>query len=261
MEHEPHGPDARAEDAGARVVALLDASRQSLAALSAAVELAVSRRAELLALYVEDIDLLTCAAFPFSCEVGARSGLSRPLSVAGLEANIARRLVHIHRALDRAVAGRDLRHRLEVSRGRVVAEALAKAAPGDVLVLGKTGDTEALGARLGSTSRRLLLEAPCTVLIWEERRPYRRGPLYCLHGGPNGLGGGLNDGPRGEPPGWLAALFEGLAPLPVRHAQGLVEWLAHGTSGGLLLGRDELARLLAEDPELLGRLPLPVVVT
>ena len=56
----------------ARVLALLDASRHSLAALTAAVNLASLRHAELVALYVEDMDLLRCAAFPFSCEIGAQ---------------------------------------------------------------------------------------------------------------------------------------------------------------------------------------------
>src|SRR5690554_7686079 len=62
-----------------RVLALLDDSRQSQAALAAAVALADEASAELVALFIEDLDLLRCAAFPFSCEVGASTGLTRPL--------------------------------------------------------------------------------------------------------------------------------------------------------------------------------------
>ncbi|MBA2778955.1 universal stress protein [Billgrantia kenyensis] len=242
----------------ARVLALLDASRHSLAALAAAVDLASQRHAELVALYVEDLDLLKCAAFPFSCEIGAQSGLSRPLTHDSLEASIARQLQRVNQALTGAVAGRSLRHRLEVSRGQVAATALAMAEPGDVLVLGKTGLSERWGSRLGSTSRRLILEAPCTVLLWDERHPYRRGPLRWLETPPEGA----TPLATGTPviADWLAALFDGIAPLPVQHAGELERMLARADAGGLLLQRGELDVLLKEDPELLARVPLPILV-
>lgn len=236
----------------ARVLALLDASRHSLAALAAAVDLASSRQAELVAVYVEDLDLLSCAAFPFSCEIGAQSGVARPLTADTLEASIARQLQRVHQALERAVAGRSLRHRLEVSRGPVAGEALAKATPADVLVLGKAGTTERWGTRLGSTSRRLILNAPCTVLLWDERHPFQRGPLRVLsQGQSNGAG---------ELPDWLTALFDGLSPLPIRHARELESQLAHANAGGLLLHRAELEQLLDEDPDLLANVPVAIVV-
>ena len=52
-----------------RVLTMLDASRHSRMALQAAVELAREHRAELVALYVEDENLLRSADFPFACEV------------------------------------------------------------------------------------------------------------------------------------------------------------------------------------------------
>ncbi|MBZ0331027.1 universal stress protein [Halomonas sp. ANAO-440] len=235
-----------------RVLALLDASRHSQAALAAAVDLASRRHAELVAVYVEDLDLLSCAAFPFSCEIGAQSGVTRPLTADTLEASIARQLQRVNQALALAVAGRDLRHRLEVSRGPVVGEALAKAGAGDVLVLGKTGTTERWGTRLGSTSRRLILEAPCTVLLWDERHPFRRGPLRMLSQA-------QSNGERAIPD-WLTALFDGPSPLPVRHARELEKQLTRADTGGLLLHRTELEQLLDEDPELLANVPLPIVV-
>lgn len=253
-------PDKPQELQAARVLALLDASRHSLAALDAAVELASQRHVELVALYVEDIDLLRCAAFPFSCEIGAQSGLTRPLTPGSLEASIARQLRRVHQALSGAVAGRSLRHRLEVSRGQVATAALAMARKDDVLVLGKTGASEHWGTRLGSTSRRLILEAPCTVLLWDERHPFKRGPLRWLAASP-GSGGSPEQAVTPALAEWLASLFEGAAPLPVSHAGELERALAHAGAGGLLLHRDELTRLLVEDPELFARVPLPIIVT
>ncbi|MGM0703494.1 MAG: universal stress protein [Pseudomonadota bacterium] len=254
----PHPPERRSGEGPtsselARVLALLDASRHSLVALAAAVDLATRRRAELVALYVEDTDLLNCAGFPFAREIGAQSGLARPLTDSSLEVAIARQRSRIHQALERAVAGRELRHRLEVSRGQVVAETLAQATPGDVLVMGKAGMSERFGPRLGSTSRRVLLHAPCTVLVWDERHAFRRGLLRLVDHTRSPLEGGTL-------PGWLAAMFDGVTPLPAHRAGELERLLARSEAGGLLLHRAQLTRLLDEDPDMLARIPLPVVV-
>lgn len=241
-----------------RVVALLDDSRQSQAALAAAVTLADEVSAELVALFIEDLDLLRCAAFPFTCEVGASTGLARPLESAELEASLVRQGQRITRALEKAVAGRTLRHRLQVSRGQVVGEALAAAAPGDVLVLGKAGLSSRWGwsSRLGSTSRRLVREAPCTVIIWDERHPPVPGPLRYLRGEAPTLPWGetLAEASRSHP------LFHGREELATMSAPELERFLAHARSGALVISRRTLTRLFDEDPEVLARIPVPVVV-
>jgi len=231
-----------------RVLALLDASRHSLAALQAAVELAAQRRAELLALYVEDQDLLHSAEFPFALEVGARSGLARPLTPVQMQATLARQLQRARGALEAAVAGRNLAHSLQVSRGRVVAAALAVAGPGDLLVLGKAGlSAHCGGVRLGSNCRALVLQAPCAVLLQDERHPPRTGPLRVLS--------------EPVPEALLALpLCDHIERLPVQDALGLERLLAPARSGALLLHRAELQQLTGEDPELLARIPVPVIV-
>lgn len=233
-----------------RVLTLLDASRHSLAALAAAVELAAERHAELVALFVEDQELVSSAGFPFAREIGAVSGRVRRLSREELLAGQARQARRVTEALEAAVAGRELRHELRVSRGGIVSEAQALAGPGDVLVLGKAGFSGHWGVRLGSTSRALMLEAPCTVIIWDERLPLARGPLRTL-GEPAAAA---------EIPDVLARLFEGVEVLEQRDARGLEERLRRATSGALLLHRPWLARLAEQDPDLLARLPIPVIV-
>lgn len=231
-----------------RVLALLDASRHSLAALGAAVELAAQRRAELVALYIEDQDLLHSAEFPFALEVGARSGLARPLSPTRMQAAMARQLQRARGALEAAVAGRNLAHSLQVSRGRVVAAALAIVGPDDLLVLGKAGlSAHCGGVRLGSNCRALILQAPCAVLLHDERHPPRTGPLRVLS----------------EPaPEELLRLplCDRVERLPQQDAPGLERSLASARSGALLLRRTELRQLSGEDPELLARIPVPVIV-
>jgi len=241
-----------------RVVALLDDSRQSQAALAAAVALADQVSAELVALFIEDLDLLRCTAFPFSFEVGASTGLARPLELPELEASLGRQVQRITRAREQAVAGRELPHRLQVSRGQVVSEALAEAAPGDVLVLGKAGLSSRWGwsARLGSTSRRLVLEAPCTVIIWDERHPPAPGPLRTLRGEAPTLPWGetLAEASRNHP------LFRGREELAPMAAPELERFLARARSGALVISRQTLTRLFDDDPEVLARIPVPVVV-
>ncbi|QFU01876.1 Universal stress protein family protein [Halomonas sp. THAF5a] len=233
-----------------RVLTLLDASRHSLAALGAAVELAAARHAELVALFVEDQELVSSAGFPFAREIGAVSGRVRRLSREALLAGQARQARRVTEALEVAVAGRELRHELRVSRGGVVSEAQALAGPGDVLVLGKAGFSGHWGVRLGSTSRALMLSAPCTVVIWDERLPLARGPLRTLRDPPAAP----------EVPDLLARLFDGVEVLEETDARELEARLRRTTSGALLLHRPRLARLAEQDPDLLARLPIPVIV-
>ena len=68
-----------------RVLILLDGSRLSLAALEAAAEIAAARNAEVLGIFVEEINLLRAAGYGFAQEVGGSSGLARPLETAALE--------------------------------------------------------------------------------------------------------------------------------------------------------------------------------
>jgi nucleotide-binding universal stress UspA family protein len=243
-----------APDEHARVLALLDASRHSLAALAAAVDLAVTRQVELLALYVEDQDLLGSAGFPFAREVGAVSGRVRRLSRTDLEAGMARQTRRVTEALDAAVAGRSLRHQLRVSRGRVVSEALSLARPGDLLVLGKAGLSGRWGARLGSTSRALAVQAPCTVILWDERLPPGRGTLRIL-GAPGAAGGLVPPIPEA-----LVGLFDGTQTLQVADVRELERQVARVANGALLLHRHQLVHLADQDADLLTRLPMPVIV-
>ncbi|GGX80829.1 hypothetical protein GCM10007160_05040 [Litchfieldella qijiaojingensis] len=247
----PNSGGAARHHVQARVLVLLDASRHSLAALSVAVDLACRRHAELVALFVEDHDLLRSTDFPFACEVGMASGMARPLSLSMLETHLIRQRENVRQALSEMVAGREVRHSLKVSRGRVVTEALALATRSDVLVLGKAGVSAQWGGRLGSTSRALVLQAPCTVLLWNETRPMERGPLLAI---------GESSAPAGND--WLVdnPLFDTVERLPEVGVSALERRLAMSPCGALLLSRTQLAHLVDEDPELLARLPLPLVV-
>lgn len=163
-----------------RILILLDGSRLSLAALEAAAEIAAARNAEVLGIFVEETNLLRAAGYGFAREVGGSSGLARPLEVAALETRMQVLAEQARRTLQQTMAGRGLVQSLKLCRGRVAEEVLNLMQPDDLVVLGRVGWSCIPGARLGSTARILLRQAPCEVLLWVEPRHQRQSRVVVL---------------------------------------------------------------------------------
>ena len=68
-----------------RVLVLLDGSRMSYAALQAAVGIAANTGADVLGVFVEELNQLRSAGYGFAREVGGSSGISRPLAAGDVE--------------------------------------------------------------------------------------------------------------------------------------------------------------------------------
>lgn len=167
-----------------RVVVALDASPHSLAALQAAVDLAAAHRLELLAVFVEDLRLLQATALPFAREVGAFSGVARPLDAAQTERRLHDLALRVEALVATAAARAGVAWSFRVRRGDVVAEILASAGESDVLSLGAAGWSPMRTRALGETAGRLVhlargpmllarhgtrLSAPLLVLLEGER--------------------------------------------------------------------------------------------
>lgn len=142
----------------------------SYAALQAAAEIAANTGADVLGVFVEEVNQLRSAGFGFAREVGASSGVSRPLGAGEVEQRMRRLAGQARQALAGAVAAYGGRHTLSVARGHVIDEVLALAGPQDLLVLGRVGWSSAPGARLGSTAKGLVRRSPGRVLLWCEGR-------------------------------------------------------------------------------------------
>jgi nucleotide-binding universal stress UspA family protein len=175
-------PTARADPGTStgRVLVLLDGSRMSYAALRAAAEIAASTGADVLGVFVEELNQLRSAGYGFAREVGASSGVSRPFDPAGVEQRMQRLADKARRALAGAVAPHGGRHSLSIARGHVIDEVLALAGPGDLLVLGRVGWSSAPGARLGSTAKGLVHRSPGRVLLWCEKRSLPQGRVVVF---------------------------------------------------------------------------------
>lgn len=119
-----------------RILVASDASALGLSALARASELAARLDAELMALFVEDLNLLRLAALPFAGELGRESGTRRSLELQVLERSLRADAEKAQRTLAEAAQRVPLRWSFSVTRGRLPAVALDPVHAADLVVLG-----------------------------------------------------------------------------------------------------------------------------
>jgi len=110
-----------------RIVVALDAGTPARD-LDAAVALAGRTGAELLGLFVEDIELIRFAALPFAREIGAASAARRELDVASVERALRALANEAERLLAGAAGRSSVPWSFRVARGMLVDVLLAAAA-------------------------------------------------------------------------------------------------------------------------------------
>lgn len=165
-----------------RILVALDASPHSLAALQAATELASRFEAELVGLYVEDVNVLRLAGLPFVREVGLFSARSRRVRRETMDREMRAHLARARRLFRRAAARAQVQAMFRVARGVVASEVLSAARDSDVLILGRAGWTFPPTRRWGSTARSALVQAPGLTLVLQDgtRLGY---PIFVLYDG------------------------------------------------------------------------------
>jgi nucleotide-binding universal stress UspA family protein len=156
------------ETAIRRIVVALDASLHSLAALEAASTLAGVLDAELVGVFVEDIDLIHLAGLPFAREFSLWSQLARPLDPLSMERQLRMQAEKVRQALAGVAARRRLRWSFRIVRGHVAAELLTAAAAADLLALGKASGASTRRVPLGSTARLVIAQASRSVLLLQQ---------------------------------------------------------------------------------------------
>ena len=167
-------PAPRAE----RVLALLEGAATD-AVLEAAAEMAAARRLPLVALVIEDVQLLASAGLPFAREIGPVSGASRPLSAAGVEARMQEHSERLRGQLEELARRHGIAAELDVRRGPRAQTVLARLHPADTLVLRRSHALE----RPFALFERVLAGARCTVLVSGEhgaRRAARGMPMLLI---------------------------------------------------------------------------------
>ncbi|MCB8945080.1 MAG: universal stress protein [Ardenticatenaceae bacterium] len=135
-----------------RIAVALDTSPHSRAALLAAVKVAAQLQAQLIGIFVEDLNLLRLAQLPFAHEVRYASPTPQKLDTGQLEMQLHSQANHAREELRQIAETHNLAWSFQVLRGMVAAELLAAAQDADLLVLGRTG-RPAPRNWLGSTAR------------------------------------------------------------------------------------------------------------
>jgi nucleotide-binding universal stress UspA family protein len=148
-----------------RILVALDASPHSLAALEAASELAGALKAELVGIYVEDVNLLHLAGLPFAREVEYPSGVARTLDSPIMERELRIQAEQARQMLAGIAARRQIQWSFRVVRGQVAVELLAAAQDADLLALGRASGASTRRVRLGATARVVVSQAPRPVLL------------------------------------------------------------------------------------------------
>lgn len=146
-----------------RILVALDTSPHSVAALKAAIQLADEWGADLVGLFVEDLNLLRLAQLPFAHEVSAYSARVRAIGPDRLERQLRAQATRLRKQMARLAMRRGIRYSFEVSRGDIAAELLEQAESADLVILGKTGWSES--RTMGSTTRLIVTRARGRVLI------------------------------------------------------------------------------------------------
>jgi nucleotide-binding universal stress UspA family protein len=120
-----------------RILVPVDASSGSIAALARAVDLAGKLEAELLGLFVEDIELLRMADSPYARELVYPSAAETPLSRKTMESKLKAHSERARKALESAGEHAQVRWSFRTVRGDVLTEILAAANQGDLLAIDK----------------------------------------------------------------------------------------------------------------------------
>lgn len=164
-----------ASRAAARIVLGLECGVEEAPALEAALALAEGLHGELAALLVEDERLLRLAALPFGQEIGRTSAHLRSFGREQIEHAFQAEAGRLRRALASAAEPLALKWSLDVARGDIMAAALERLGPGDLLVLGRRWRTEFARRRpgTGQAAFRSLASRPVAVLLTEADDAWR----------------------------------------------------------------------------------------
>ena len=166
-----------------RIVVALDASPHSYAALEAAVRMASLFKADLLGLYVEDINVLRLAELPFVREVGFFSTISRQVRRRDLERQFRMRTLEISERIATLASQQAVQQTFRVLRGRVFTEILEVSSNADVLIVGKAGWSQVKCRRWGSTARAIYADATPHLVLLLQHGTELTAPVMLVYDG------------------------------------------------------------------------------
>ncbi|NTU57396.1 MAG: universal stress protein [Chlorobiaceae bacterium] len=165
------------------IAVALDCSPHSRASLDAAAELAARLKAELIGIFVEDINLLHLAGLPFFEEVRLYSTTTEKLDPDQLERLLRLQARQAGEMLQRTSETFRLRHTFRALRGIVPEIIMSAATDADMIVLGRSGRSPSCRKGLGSTAMAAFWEGKKSVMLMRPGVTAADGPLMVLYDG------------------------------------------------------------------------------
>lgn len=117
-----------------KILLAMDIESQSLAAREIALSLANRLNAELIALFVEDEDLLMSAQFPFASEITASSATERKLDYADMERSLRAWSTQMQQQLAKQAQSTNIKYTFRTYRGRITETLMAQSETSSLLV-------------------------------------------------------------------------------------------------------------------------------
>ena len=121
--------------------------------MEAAVRLAARFGAELLGLFVEDINVLRVAELPYAQEFGVYSAQRRRINTVDVERQLRVRSRQVQDRFTLLSGRASIQATFRVTRGSVGTEIQSAAADADVLIVGRAGWSQLRERQVGSTTR------------------------------------------------------------------------------------------------------------
>ena len=174
-----------------RIVVALDGSLYGLVALEAAASVAAALHAELVGLFVEDVNLLRLAELPFAREISYLAAAPRKLDVTGMTRQLQARATQAQEQLRQTAESKEIRWRFSVVRGLIADELLGATPETDLLVLGRVSRPRAVKPVLGSTARTVVARTTHSILLIPPGADLDR-PVLALYDGSAGARRALN---------------------------------------------------------------------
>lgn len=165
-----------------RILLAIDGSPHSLAAMQAAVDLSSGLNAELVAVFVEDLNLLRMAQLPIAREVSRYTASIHRLPPERIRRQLKAQASQARAALARQARRQAIAWEFVVLQGDVSLELLSKAEGADLMIVGKAGWSKA--RRMGSTARLVVLRAPCLTLVLQQGMTWAQPVLLVYDGSP-----------------------------------------------------------------------------
>jgi nucleotide-binding universal stress UspA family protein len=155
-----------------RIIVALDEGAASYRALQSAARLAAEMSAEILAVFIEEADLLSAAALPGHSVVSYQGGDVAPLNQEALARALRVRARQLREQVERVAGSYSVAWQFEVARGRVREEILARTQSCEMIAIGASS---AHRRGFGRNARAIVEQASCSVIVVHERaRPSPR---------------------------------------------------------------------------------------